>query len=93
LSTDIRGARFYDGHRQDRGLATVVVRRQSTMGRLIVLDVMTNEPALRSFLRALDKAPLHVQQAGDGGVTFRFSWASGYENGDMVRVQGVLQDG
>jgi hypothetical protein len=91
-STDPGGARFFDEHRQDRGWATIVVRRRPTLGRLIALDVLTAEPGLGSFLRALDRAPLQVHEAGEGGVTYRFLWASGYANGTMVRVQGVLQD-
>ena len=91
-STEQRGARFFDEHRQDRGWANIVVRRQPTLGRLIALDVTTAEAALGSFLRSLDKAPLQVREAGEGGLTYRFAWASGYADGTTVRVQGVLQD-
>ncbi len=91
-ATDQGGAHFYDETKHDRGWAKVVVRRRPTLGRLIVLDVLTTESALGSFLRALDKAPLQVHQAGEHGVTYRFAWASGYANGSMVRVQGVLLD-
>ncbi len=83
---------MYDEHKQDRGWAKVVVRRRPALGRLVVLDITTTEPGLGSFLRALDKAPIQVHQAGEGGVTYRFAWASGYANGTTVRVQGVLQD-
>ncbi len=88
---EVQGARFFDAQRQDRGLATVTVRRESVQGRMVILDVMTNEMALRAFLRALDKAPLQVHEPGDGGVAFQFAWASGYDNGALVRVQGVLK--
>jgi hypothetical protein len=91
-STEQRGARFFDEHRRDRGWAHVVVRRKTTLGRLIALDVTTTEAALEGFLRSLDKAPLQVRETGEGGVTYRFVWASGYANGTIVRVQGVLQD-
>lgn len=90
---EVQGARFFDALRQDRGLATVVVRREPAAGRMVILDVKTTEIALRSFLRSLDKAPLLVQEPGDGGVAFRFAWASGYDNDTMVRVQGILQSG
>lgn len=92
MSTEAQGARFYDEHRQDRGWATVVVRRETALGRLVVLDVTTAEQELGSFLRSLDKAPLQVHQIGEGGVIYRFAWASGYANGAMVRVQGILRD-
>jgi hypothetical protein len=91
MSTEPGGARFYDERKQDRGCANIVVRRKPT-GRLVVLDITTTDAALGSFLRALDKAPLQVQQPGEDGVTYRFAWASGYANGAMVRVQGILQD-
>ena len=86
------GAYFYDEHKHDRGWAKIVVRRKSTPGRLVVLDILTTEPGLGGFLRALDKAPLQVHETGENGMTYRFAWASGYANGSMVRVQGVLQD-
>ena len=86
------GAHFYDEHKHDRGWAKTVIRRKPALGGLIVLDILTTEPALGSFLRALDKAPLQVHQTGENAVTYRFAWASGYANGSMVRVQGVLQE-
>jgi len=91
MSTEPQGAQFYDEHKQDRGWAKVVVRRKPSLGGLVVLDITTTEPGLGSFLRALDKARLQVHETGEGGVTYRFAWASGYANGAMVRVQGVLQ--
>jgi hypothetical protein len=93
MSTEPQGAQFYDEHKQDRGWAKVVVRRKPSLGGLVVLDILTTEPELGSFLRALDKSRLQVQQTGEGGMTYRFAWASGYANGAMVRVQGVLENG
>ncbi|HXU63339.1 MAG TPA: hypothetical protein VN962_16690 [Polyangia bacterium] len=90
MSTEPQGAQFFDEHKQDRGWAKVVVKRKPALGGLIALDILTTEPGLGSFLRALDRAPLQVHQTGEGGVTYRFAWASGYANGTMVRVQGVL---
>ena len=69
-----------------------MVKRERQTGRLIVLDVTTTDPALLSFLGALDKSPLRVQQTGAEGGSYTFAWASGYDNGSTVRVQGVLQD-
>lgn len=89
---DSGGARFFDERRRDRGWAEGIVRRQHALGRLVVLDVTTSDPELQGYLRALDRAPLWVEEAGEGGAAYRFAWASGYENGAMVRVQGILED-
>jgi hypothetical protein len=86
------GARFFDERRRERGWADRVVKRQHALGRLVVLDVMTTDPELLGYLRALDRAALWVEEAGEGGGKYRFAWASGYENGAMVRVQGILAD-
>jgi hypothetical protein len=84
------GARFFDDRRQDRGLASRVVRKVSGLGGLTILDVVTDETLLASFLRALDRSPLLVQYTGDEGETYTFAWASGYENGAAIRIQGRL---
>lgn len=86
------GARFFDQHKRDRGWASLVIRRANKGERLIILDVTTTDRELLVFLRGLDKAPLWIEEAGDGGVHYRFAWASGYENGSTVRVQGNLQE-
>jgi hypothetical protein len=31
-----------------------------------------------------------VQYTGDEGETYTFAWASGYENGAAIRIQGRL---
>jgi hypothetical protein len=59
---------------------------------LVVLDVTTTDPELIGYLRALDRAPLWVEEGGESGAAYCFAWASGYENGAMVRVQGILGD-
>jgi hypothetical protein len=92
MSMEPDGARFYDEHKSDRGWANLVVKRERALGRLVILEVTTMDPALFSFLRALDRSPLQVQRPGTEGVTYRFVWASGYENGATVRVQNILQD-
>jgi len=38
------------------------------------------------------KSPLRVQQTDVEGESYVFAWASGYENGATVRIQGVLQN-
>ena len=51
---------------------------------------MTNEASLAAFLRALDRSPLRVQYTDHEGETYTFAWASGYENGTAIRIQGKL---
>lgn len=86
------GARFFDDRRTDRGWANSVVRKVRGLGGLTVLDVVTNETSLAAFLRALDRSPLLVQYTGNEGETYTFAWASGYENGPAIRIQGRLAD-
>jgi hypothetical protein len=83
-------ARFFDEKNQDRGWAKKVTRRTRSFGKLTVLDVVTTEGPLASFLTALDKASLRVQCTDDAGESYRFAWASGYENGAAIRIQGLL---
>jgi len=90
MVTERSGARFFDDRRQDRGWASKVVRRVGGLGGLTVLDVMTNETSLASFLKALDRSPLQVQYTDSEGDTYTFTWASGYENGSTIRIQGRL---
>jgi hypothetical protein len=92
MPTEPDGARFYDERKRNRGWASRVARRESALGRLVVLEISTTDPALLDFLRALDKAPLWVEGPGESGVKYRFAWASAYENGATVRVQGILQN-
>jgi len=86
------GARFFDEQRRERGWAAKVVRRERSPGALVVLDVTTTDTGLKTFLGSLDRSPLRVQQTGDEGTNYTFLWASGYENGPMIRVQGVLRE-
>jgi hypothetical protein len=92
MVTERSGARFFDDRRQDRGWASKVVRRVGGLGGLTVLDVMTNETSLAAFLKALDRSPLQVQYTDSEGDTYTFTWASGYENGATIRIQGRLAD-
>lgn len=90
--TEQFGARFFDEQKCDRGWASKVVRRQRAAGRLVVLDVTASDSSLVAFLSSLDKSPLRVQQADVEGESYVFAWASGYENGATVRIQGILQN-
>ena len=86
------GARFYDENKRERGWASKVVRRERAVGRLVILDVTSTDSSLLAFLGSLDRSPLQVQQTGAEGESYTFAWASGYENGGKVRIQGILRD-
>jgi len=85
------GARFFDEKRRDLGWAAKVLRRNSGLGGLTVLDIATADVPLALFLRSLDKRPLFVEPMDMSGESFAFAWASGYANGQEIRVQGVLE--
>jgi hypothetical protein len=91
MASGYTGARFFDEHRRDRGWAASVTRRVRRIDGLMTLEVTTTEPALIAFLTALDRAPLRVQSTDLDGDSFTFAWASGYENGRTIRVQGALE--
>jgi hypothetical protein len=91
MTGDQTGARFFDEHRRDRGWATKVTRRVRPIDGLTTLDVTTAEPALAAFLSGLDRAPLLVQSTDMDGESYTFTWASGYEHGRAIRVQGALE--
>jgi hypothetical protein len=84
------GARFFDENKRDRGWAKKVTRRAHNIGKLTVLDVTTTEASLADFLVGLDKGGLRVQCTDVSGESYVFAWASGYENGAQIRIQGVL---
>ena len=84
------GARFFDENKNDRGWASKVTRRVHAIGRLTILDVFTKEISLANFLTALDRKALRVQCTDLDGASYTFAWASGYENGTQIRIQGVL---
>ena len=91
MPNDESGARFFDAQKRERGWAAKVIRRQHAPGALVVLEVTTTDADLKSFLGSLDRSELRVQQTGIEGTTYAFAWASGYENGPTIRVQGVLR--
>jgi hypothetical protein len=82
--------RFFDENKRDRGRAEQITPRAHAMGRLTVLDVVTTEPSLASFLGSLDHSCLRVQSEKLDGISYMFEWASGYQNGAQIRIQGVL---
>jgi hypothetical protein len=83
-------ARFFDENNQDRGWAKKVTRRAKVVGRLTFLDVATTEESLARFLTSLDRSALVVQCTDLSGGSYEFAWASGYENGPTIRIQGLL---
>jgi hypothetical protein len=85
------GARFFDEKRREIGRAAGVAKRPPALGGLTTLDVTTAEPLLAAHLRMLDKTRLFVRWDGVGGTSYQFAWASGYANGNDIRVQGVLE--
>jgi hypothetical protein len=91
VSVARNGARFFDGKKHDLGWAAKVSRRNPTLGGLTVLDITTAEPSLAMTLRSLDKQRLLVLPTDLLGESFSFAWASGYANGQEIRVQGVLE--
>ena len=91
MSSTRSGARFFDERRLDRGWASQVKRRVRRLDGLTTLDVTTNESSLAAFLSSLDRSPLRVQSTDDEGESYTFAWASGYENGSQIRVQGLLE--
>jgi hypothetical protein len=86
------GARFFDGKNRDLGWAARVSKRRPSLGGLTVLDVNTAESMLAMHLRTLDKSKLFVRADGADGQCYSFAWASGYANGNEIRVQGVLEE-
>jgi hypothetical protein len=92
MKQDKSGARFFDGGRHDRGWAAEVTRRVRPIDGLTTLDVTTTESDLAAFLSSLDRAPLRVQCTGEDGESYTFAWASGYQNGPRIRVQGKLEN-
>jgi hypothetical protein len=84
------GARFFDRNRRDLGWAFRVSRRVPLLGGLTLLDVSTTETELAASLLALDNDPLFVESGDPTGQRYAFAWASGYANGNQIRVQGML---
>ena len=91
MSSNKSAARFFDEQRRDRGWASQVTRRVRRIDGLTTLDVTTNEAGLAAFLRSLERSRLRVQCTDDEGESYTFAWASGYQNGSQIRIQGALE--
>jgi hypothetical protein len=85
------GSQFFDDKQDDRGWAATVTRRVRDFGKITVLEVFSAEPTLASFLKSLDRRRLRIQHSDPLGECYTFIWASGYDDGTRIRVQGVLQ--
>jgi hypothetical protein len=85
------GAGFFDAEGRYRGWASVVTRRDPVFSGLTVIDVVGADAVLIPFLTRLDRSRLVVEAPATGDTLFHFRWASGYENGNDVRIQGVLE--
>jgi hypothetical protein len=85
------GARFFDEASRDLGYARSVTQRLRAGSMLTTFDVVGAEPELARRLGFWDRQRLRIIYADVDGTTFRFRWASGYGNGQDVRIQGVLE--
>jgi hypothetical protein len=86
------GARFFDEAKRDMGWASSVTQRvRSGSSMLATFDVVGAGPELARRLGLWDHRPLQIRCADVAATTYRFRWASGYGNGQNVRIQGVLE--
>ena len=85
------GARFFDKLKQDLGRAARVTTRLRSGTTLTVLDVTGAEPKLARALTLFDRSRLRIHWEDAAQTCYVFRWASGYENGSDVRLQGVLE--
>jgi hypothetical protein len=91
MSSAPGGAGFYDSGKIFRGRATLVSKRNRALSDLTVIDVVGADAGLTSYLAHLDKSRLVVRDGASGDALFSFRWASGYVNGNDIRIQGVLE--
>jgi hypothetical protein len=82
---------FFDNKKKYRGSARVVTPRPPAVSGLTVMDVVGADPDLVAFLTYLDRRGLMVQHPNTGDALFTFRWASGYQNGSDLKVQGMLE--
>jgi hypothetical protein len=85
------GARFFDKLKQDLGRAVRVTTRVRSGSTLTVLDVTGAEPKLARALTLFDRGRLRIHLENVAQTCYVFRWASGYDNGADVRIQGVLE--
>ncbi len=90
VEPDRGGGRFFDNRKRYRGSAVTIIAREPNFSNLTVLEVVGADQHLAEFLALLDRSRLQVQHPRTGNTLFTFRWASGYENGKGIRVQGVL---
>jgi hypothetical protein len=88
---DRGGARFFDEDSRDRGWAAKVSKRVVALTGVTILEVTATEPTLTEYLAALDRGRLTVQHTDASGERYTFAWASGYEDGNEIRIQGVVE--
>ncbi len=81
---------FFDNKNRYRGSASQVTSRAPAFSGLTVMDVVGADRELAPFLTCLDRSVLSIQHPTTGATLFTFQWASGYENGSGIRVQGML---
>lgn len=86
-------ARFFDKVRQDLGRAVRVTTRHRLGSTLTILDVTGAEPALARALVLFDRGRLRIHCEDAARTCYVFRWASGYSNGNDVRIQGELEPG
>jgi hypothetical protein len=87
------GADFFDADKRYRGWARQITQRAPLASGLTAIDVIDADADLIPFLTRLDHSVLVVTSPGTGETLFRFRWASGYENGKDIRIQGALEAG
>jgi hypothetical protein len=85
------GARFFDKVKQDLGRAVQVTTRIREGSTLTVVDVVGAEPGLARALTLLDRSRLRIHCEDAARTCYVFTWASGYGNGQDVRIQGMLE--
>jgi hypothetical protein len=85
------GARFFDRQKQDLGRAGRVTTRVRSGSTLTVLDVTGAEPKLARALTLFDRGRLRIHWEDAAHTCYVFRWASGYDNGSDVRIQGMLE--
>jgi hypothetical protein len=86
------GTGFFDGQKRFRGSAALVTKRSRAQSDLTVLDVVGADAGLTAFLAQLVRGSLVVQEPA-GDTLFHFQWASGFVNGNDIKIQGILAPG
>jgi hypothetical protein len=85
------GAIFYDRNKRLRGTASRVSERKGGLSKLTSIDVDGADAALAEFLIHLDRSNILVRDRTTESTLYEFRWASGYSNGNGIRIQGMLE--